>query len=84
MKEKTVVEWLADKLKSGLGITSEIVELAKEMEKEQKKELVIGTYIDLKMKDCQLPYGMEYHNKLLETEEEAEQYYNGTYKQQEQ
>jgi hypothetical protein len=84
---KTAVEWLMTKLQS-LGVTKEEhyellcqLELhAKEMEKEQKKQLVIDTYIDLKMKDCHLPYGMQYHNKLLEVGEEAEQYYNETFK----
>lgn len=56
-------------------------EQAKEMDREQKKELIIATYTDLKMKDCQLPYGMQYHNELLKAGEEAEQYYKETFKQ---
>jgi septal ring factor EnvC (AmiA/AmiB activator) len=36
------------------------------------------------MKDCQLPYGMQYHNELLKALEEAKKYYNETFKQQEQ
>jgi hypothetical protein len=59
-------------------------EKAKEMEKEQKKQLVIFFYIDLKMKNNKLPYGMKYLNKLSKLEEEAEQYYNKTLKQQKQ
>jgi len=59
-------------------------EKAKEMESEQKKQLVIFFYIDLKMKNNKLPYGMKYLNKLSKLEEEAEQYYNKTFKQQEQ
>jgi hypothetical protein len=86
---KTAVEWL--QIKMATSSTEEMVENinvwfeeAKEMEKEQKKELIIATYTDLKMKDCQLPYGMQYHNELLKAGEEAEQYYNETFKQQEQ
>jgi len=56
-------------------------EKAKEMEKEQKKQLVIFFYIDLKMKNNKLPYGMQYLNKLSKLEEEAEEYYNKTFKQ---
>jgi hypothetical protein len=58
-----------------------ILDQAKEMEKEQKKELVIGTYIDLKIKNNKLPYGLEYLNKLAKVDEEAKQYYNETFKQ---
>jgi hypothetical protein len=83
--KQTAVEWLALYIK---GITSlncdEVIEQAKEMEKEQIEELVIATYIDLKMKDCQLPYGIQYHNELLTALEEAKKYYNETFKQQEQ
>ena len=79
---KTAVELFAQRLiQRGIGYNINDFEEALEMEKEQKKELVIATYIDLKMKDCQLPYGMEYHNKLLKVEEEAEQYYKQTFKQ---
>ena len=60
------------------------LEKAKEMESEQKKQLVIFFYIDLKMKNNKLPYGMKYLNKLSKLEEEAEQYYNKTLKQEKQ
>ena len=82
---KTAVEWLVHEL--GLNCTTDHedeIHEALEMEEEQKKELVIATYTYLKMKDCQLPYGMEYLNKISELDEEAEQYYNETFKQQEQ
>jgi hypothetical protein len=62
----------------------EILEQAKEMYNQQKKDLVIGTYIDLKMKDYKLPYGMKYLDKISELEEEAEQYYNQTFNLKEQ
>jgi len=86
---KTAVDYIKEQLLGNeywdRNITFEqIFEKAKEMEKEQKEELVIATYTDLKMKDCQLPYGMQYHYKLLEAGEEAQQYYNQTFKQQEQ
>jgi hypothetical protein len=86
---KTAVEFIVEELEKSIQSSNQIaigliLEKAKEMEKEEKKELIIATYTDLKMKDCQLPYGVEYHNKLLKALEEAEQYYNETFKQQEQ
>jgi len=86
---KTAVEFIVEELEKSIQSSNQIaigliLEKAKEMEKEEKKELIIATYTDLKMKDCQLPYGMQYHNKLLESLEEAQQYYNETFKQQEQ
>jgi len=54
----------------------EVIKPFIQMEKEQKKELVIGTYIDLKIKNNKLPYGLEYLNKLAKVEEKAKQYYN--------
>lgn len=78
---KTAVEWLiSDLISKGLltlnGDTLKSIGKAKEMEKEQKKELVIGTYIDLKIKNNKLPYGLEYLNKFAKLEEKAKQYYN--------
>jgi hypothetical protein len=86
---KTAVEWLESEMLEHYSPFDNIIlytaiHKAKEMEKEQKKELIIATYTDLKMKDCQLPYGMQYHNELLKAGEESEQYYNKTFKQQEQ
>jgi hypothetical protein len=81
--KQTAVEWLIEQLTEG-NYNWKVYEQAKEMEKKQEEELVIATYTDLKMKDCHLPYGMQYHNKLLEALEEAQQYYNETFKQQEQ
>jgi hypothetical protein len=81
-KQQTAVEWLAERC--GLQGLEDVIAEAKEMEKEQIEELVIATYTDLKMKDCQLPYGMQYHNELLKALEEAKKYYNETFKQQEQ
>jgi hypothetical protein len=81
MKEQTAVEFIISRLKIMEAIDVRDVEKAKEMEEEQKKQLVIGTYIDLKMKNNNLPFGMEYISKLGKLEEEAEQYYNKTFKQ---
>ena len=80
MEQKLAVEWFASRISHG-GLVSkkqfnELLEQAKEMEEEQKKELVIATYIDLKIKNNKLPYGLEYLNKLAKVEEEAKQYYN--------
>jgi hypothetical protein len=82
---KTAVEFLASVLSQAGAITEDdfnsLVEQAKEMEEYQKKELVVATYTYLKMKDCHLPYGMEYLNKISELDDEAEQFYNETFKQ---
>jgi len=92
---KTAVEWyidsikdlehkkLKDKISLEVYITTKtyLKEKAKEMENQQKKDLVIFFYIDLKMKNNKLPYGMQYLNKLTKLEEEAEKYYNKTFKQ---
>ncbi len=80
MKEQLAVEWFANRISHG-GLVSkkqfnELLEQAKQMSQEQNKGLVIGTYIDLKIKNNKLPYGLDYLNKLAKVEEEAEQYYN--------
>jgi hypothetical protein len=78
---KTAVEQLLYYLPNSInGQFKEQIEQAKEMEKEQKKQLVIDTYVDLKMKSNKLPYGLEYLNKLGNIEEKAEQYYNKHFK----
>jgi len=79
---KTAVEFIISRLKIMEAIDVRDVEHAKEMENEQKKQLVISTYIDLKMKDCQLPYGMEYLNERAEIERNAEKYYNENFREQ--
>ena len=90
---KTAVEWLETRAEereknnpneSAYWHLRELIkdfEQSKEMEEDQKKELVVATYTYLKMKDCHLPYGMEYLNKISELDDEAEQYYNETFKQ---
>lgn len=86
-KKMTAVEWLIEQLYSHSGHIDVLdvanlngyFEQAKQMEKEQKKQIVIHTYVELKMKNHNLPYGMEYINKLAKVEQEAEKYYNETY-----
>jgi hypothetical protein len=80
---QTAVEWLVYEL--GLECTTDYedeIQESLQIEEEQKKELVIATYIDLKMKDYKLPYGMTYLDKISELEDEAKQYYNKHFKQQ--
>jgi hypothetical protein len=75
IEENTVIEYIAREE------WEDIIEFAKRMDEADKKQLVIDTYVDLKMKNNKLPYGMQYLNKLTKLEEEAEQYYNETYDQ---
>jgi hypothetical protein len=82
MKQQLAVEWLVKELslkskalKIMLNAHKEIVEQAKTMEQEQKKDLVIGTYIDLKMRSNKKPYGLEVLSKLVSVGENAEKYY---------
>jgi len=85
MKEPSAVEWLVEQLFGDneiIGCSDELLNKAKEIDKRHKKQLVIGTYIDLKMKDCQLPYGMEYLNERAEIERNAEKYYNENFREQ--
>ncbi len=65
----TAVEWLVGEIKSGLGITTVMVELAKEMEKEQIMDAFIFS------KD---PFGVSIGNS--HTIKKAEDYYNETFK----
>lgn len=88
---KTAVEWLMEELslkskalKIMLNAHKEIVEQAKAIEKEQKEDLVIETYIDLKMQNNKLPYGIDYLNKLASVSTKAEKYYQQTFEQTEQ
>jgi hypothetical protein len=75
IEENTVIEYIAREE------WEDIIEYAKRMDEADKKQLVIDTYVDLKMKNNKLPYGMQYLDKLTKLEEEAEKYYNKTYEQ---
>ena len=57
------------------------IQQAKEMEKEQEKNLFVGTYISIKMEGNKLPYGMKYLALLQSITEEAEKFYDKTLKQ---
>jgi hypothetical protein len=64
MKKQTAVEWLVDKYIKVGGISKEMVEKAKEMEKEQ----IIHVY------------SVGYNNGQVDSNRTAEQYYNETFK----
>jgi len=70
-KNLTAVEWLVEQYKKVGGISISMVEIAKEMEKEQMKLACIRT---------------EYEDKAWQKlmEKQFEQYYNETFNQQEQ
>jgi hypothetical protein len=71
MNEQTAVEWLFEQLylSQGYGNTIEMLEQAKEMEKEQ----IINTYRDGRS-DQQSEKPSRFYNRM------AEQYYNETFK----
>lgn len=48
---------------------------AKAMYEQECKDLITGTYMDIKMKNHKLPYGFAYFDKLAKVESEAEKYY---------
>jgi hypothetical protein len=78
-KQMTAVEWLEKQLYEWAGgrfyFPPHFFEESKEMEKKQEKQLIVGTYIDLKM-NKKLEYGMEYLRVLDDVEKKAEKYYN--------
>ena len=47
---------------------------------DSEKNLVISTYVAIKMRDNKLPYGIEYLNKLADIEEQAERFYKSNFK----
>jgi len=82
---KTAVEWLEDTLypylnKEDKEYTHSLFNKAKEMERQQEKSNWIGGYLACSMKDHNLPYGKKYLNLLADKENQAEQYYNETFK----
>lgn len=44
--------------------------------KELEKQMFIGMYLEIKLKNCKLEYGKEYLNKRDNLEEKAEKMYN--------
>lgn len=51
---------------------------AKELLEEEYRQIT-GAYVQGRMEGHDLPYGMAYLSKLNSSEQEAEQYYNQTY-----
>jgi len=47
---------------------------------DSEKNLVISTYVAMKMRYNKLPYGIEYLNKLADIEEQAERFYKSNFK----
>jgi uncharacterized protein YacL (UPF0231 family) len=81
----TAVEWLAEELTlpeygDNPQWVLQVIQKAKEMEKQEQKSNWMGGYLTCAMKDHNLPYGKEYLNLLANKEIEAEQYYNETFK----
>ena len=48
--------------------------------KELEKQMFIGMYLEIKLKNCKLEYGKEYLNKRDNLEEKAEKMYNEIFK----
>lgn len=46
---------------------------------EEEKRHIVGAYVQGKMDEHDLPYGMAYLSKLNSSEQSAEEYYNQTY-----
>jgi hypothetical protein len=79
----SVVELLEKQMRKRHTFTQLDIELfkqAKEIESNEKKQLVIGTYVDLKITSPTKSYGMEYLEERAELERDAEKYYNETFK----
>ncbi len=80
----TAVEWLIEQIEQYTltfgPIPSYKLNHLKQQAKEMEKEQIIGTYVHLKMKNNKLSYGMKYIMKLQKIEDDAERYYNETFK----
>ncbi len=48
-------------------------------EVEDEKQKIIGNYVEKRMRNHNLPYGMAYLNKLASVEQKAERYYRNKY-----
>ena len=76
----TAVEWLKERLPSlfldDSGHYKELFQQALEMEKEQ----IIGSYLQAKMENLNMPDSMKYYDILEQNKIKAEQHYNETYK----
>lgn len=63
VRAKTTAEWV------------EVFRKSKEMYDQECKNLIVGTYMDIKMKNHKLPYGFAYFEKLAKVKAEAEKHY---------
>jgi hypothetical protein len=75
--KQTAVEWLVQQLRNGKEFNDELIQQAKEMEKEQIIESVVNTVKIGTMKEGVLYF--TYEDEIL-VRNEAEQYYNVTFK----
>jgi hypothetical protein len=81
--ERSSIEWLEKQTRTQEWHSlkrEDIIEKAKEIEKEKEKSDFIGGYLTCAMKDHNLPYGKEYLNLLSDKEIEAEAKYKETFK----
>lgn len=78
IRHKTAVEWLKEIYEKGYLIPKSF-ELAKEIEQDQEKTIVIGTFIQIKMGEHKLPYGKDYTDLLHQAEKEAKEFYDKYY-----
>jgi hypothetical protein len=84
MKKQTAVEWLVKQINEKIDFIPmhkwdeirDIVQQAKEMEKEQVINSRLSVFQDLN----KMPYGMEYLGNLGDALEDANEYYNAEYK----
>lgn len=72
-----LIEWY-DKHREQIIFSDTIIKKATELLEEEKRQIV-GAYVQGKMDEHDLPYGMAYLSKLNSSEQSAEQYYNQTY-----
>ena len=77
MAQQTAVEWLVEQLRmqTPLYTKNEMIEIAKQMEREQR----IAAQMDMFHHMNNADYGLDYLQKRDEAEKYAEQYYNETY-----
>lgn len=85
-KEQNSIQYLIDEIQDDQLVraktTAEWVEVykkSKEMYEQECKDLITGTYMDIKMKNHKLPYGFAYFDKLAKVEAEAEKFYNSVH-----
>jgi hypothetical protein len=82
MNKESGLDWFFENIKSHFEHNGDLLEavnmsydIGKIKDKLRDKELIIATYIDIKMHGCKLPYGMEYLAKLDKVTNDAEKYY---------